>query len=75
MAEKISVEFWIKVTPTVGSLILVETTFNGEQFNQEHFVTFARNIFVNNCGFLAFLQSLPHVCLAVSRLLRFYVTV
>lgn len=36
---------------SVDSLILVETTFNGEQFNLEHFLTSARNIFVNNWVF------------------------
>lgn len=39
------------VPPSVDSLILVETTFNGEQFNLEHFLTSARNIFVNNWVF------------------------
>lgn len=73
--KKIKLNFGQKIFPHgVDSLFLVETTFNGEQFNLECFVTLARNIFVNNCGVLAFLQSLPHICLAVSRLPRFYVT-
>lgn len=76
LAKKLSVEFWTKISPhSIDSLILARTTFNSEQFNLECFVTFAINIFVNNCGLLAFLQSLPHVCLAASRSLRFYVTV
>lgn len=64
------------LSPSVDSLISVETTFNGEHFHLENLVTFARNIFVNNCGvFFPFLQSLSHLCLAVSISLRFYMTV
>lgn len=75
--KKKSAKFWIKIVipSSADSLIPVETTFNGEHFHLEHFVTFARNIFVNNCIFFPFLQSLSHLCLAVSISPKFYMTV
>lgn len=74
--KKFQLNFGQKISlHSVDSLFLDETAFNGEQFNLDCFVTPARNIFVNNCGVLAFLQSLPHICLAASRVPRFYVAV